>query len=735
MRIQLVQFVQILFSSVQIRLVSAVCVSAFMFGAVQSYATNPIWCVLQTGGQPMASYYLGDTMGSYYINVEIGQDSWNQSDVGIGQSSTGSGENWSTADWYADDGSNKKVRRDLSGFQFTATGSWYVYGRVREGSGDAWTYTYKLNTWTNGTTFGASEYFTVDPLQNPSPSAATGAGTPTSEIDLSWTKWNSKNVMIVRSLDSNFTAPADGTPYSVNDTIGGDTVIYNGSDTSLTDTGLTSGTTYYYKFYSENYSYYSAGATAHATTDAAPQPSIGHGPATLSYTMTRGALPSDQSFAVTNAGGGTLTYTNTVAYGAGASGWLSLSIANSSLAASATESTTVSVTQSNLTAGTYYATNTITGNQTNGTKTVVIDITVSDVVDPTLSSIAVNATYPATRVDLNWAKNGDGDDVMIVRSADASFTAPTDTATYNVNDLIDGDTVIYRGSATTFEDTGRLEGVTYHYKLYSEYYTYYSSGTATSVTTGYAQTRNTSGGAVEEPSVAIHLGDTAEFGCDSWASIDGDFGRWQVVIDTDADLSDGSAGGYSSYTEIEHKTNTSARFTSVGTWYWGMQVDYGATHGAAHWYVSDSAAWGDMATTPTSSLTVDVLALPVVTGQSATTNGVGNPTNEIALAWTPQATPTTGNYQVMIVRKVGSAPSAPTQGTSYSVNAACGGGTVVYKGFDSSFTDTGLSEGTTYHYAFYSENYSYYSASATANATTAGNSGSFVPTPTVFSFK
>jgi len=90
---------------------------------------------------------------------------------------------------------------------------------------------------------------------------------------------------------------------------------------------------------------------------------------------------------------------------------------------------------------------------------------------------------------------------------------------------------------------------------------------------------------------------------------------------------------------------------------------------------------------------------------------------------------------VMIVRKTGSAPSAPTQGTSYSVNDACGGGTVVYKGFDSLVTDTGLSAGTEYYYAFYSENYSYYSVSAATSETTAGSGGPFVPKPTIFRFK
>lgn len=80
-------------------------------------------------------------------------------------------------------------------------------------------------------------------------------------------------MLVVRSTDSSFTAPTPGTTYNANDIIGGDTVIYRGDSTGFNDTGLTAGTTYYYKFYSENWSYYSAGVTASATTTT-PTPNI-----------------------------------------------------------------------------------------------------------------------------------------------------------------------------------------------------------------------------------------------------------------------------------------------------------------------------------------------------------------------------------------------------------------------------------------------------------------------------
>ncbi len=64
----------------------------------------------------------------------------------------------------------------------------------------------------------------------------------------------------------------------------------------------------------------------------------------------------------------------------------------------------------------------------------------------------------------------------------------------------------------------------------------------------------------------------------------------------------------------------------------------------------------------------------------------------VRLAWTKHA-----SYDVMIVHRAGSAPSAPSQGTSYSVGDACGGGTVIYKG-TAAYRDHVVPAGQTHHY-------------------------------------
>ncbi|HPT17401.1 MAG TPA: discoidin domain-containing protein, partial [Kiritimatiellia bacterium] len=100
--------------------------------------------------------------------------------------------------------------------------------------------------------------------------------------------------------------------------IGSGTVVYNGDGTAYTNAGLSAGTTYDYKFYSENYSYYSAGVTAGATTPKLDQtidfPAIGNQLTTnevaLSATASSGLTVS---FAVgsgpANIAGTTLTFT------------------------------------------------------------------------------------------------------------------------------------------------------------------------------------------------------------------------------------------------------------------------------------------------------------------------------------------------------------------------------------------------------------------------------------------
>ncbi|NCD34539.1 MAG: hypothetical protein EOL87_14130 [Spartobacteria bacterium] len=115
----------------------------------------------------------------------------------------------------------------------------------------------------------AEHSIVVSALNDPSaPGASRSGSSPSSEIDLSWTKTDGHGVMIVRKLSTaSWTEPVQGTPYGVSDSLGEGTVVYNSADAeTVSDGDLTAGTTYTYKFYSVNNDYYSAGVTAQATT-------------------------------------------------------------------------------------------------------------------------------------------------------------------------------------------------------------------------------------------------------------------------------------------------------------------------------------------------------------------------------------------------------------------------------------------------------------------------------------
>ena len=103
------------------------------------------------------------------------------------------------------------------------------------------------------------------------------------QATLNWS--TSSSVVILRKSSAFGTEePADGVSYLVNEAIGAATVAYVGSAQTATLTGLTDGTTYYYKvFVQDGTPCYSAG------TEIATRPAAGPAPA-WSYTMAGGSM-------------------------------------------------------------------------------------------------------------------------------------------------------------------------------------------------------------------------------------------------------------------------------------------------------------------------------------------------------------------------------------------------------------------------------------------------------------
>src|SRR5436309_9613741 len=63
--------------------------------------------------------------------------------------------------------------------------------------------------------------------------------------------WSSSNPVVILRKTAAFgsEAPSGGASYNANEAIGAATVVFQGTNTSFTQTGLTAGTTYYYKVF------------------------------------------------------------------------------------------------------------------------------------------------------------------------------------------------------------------------------------------------------------------------------------------------------------------------------------------------------------------------------------------------------------------------------------------------------------------------------------------------------
>jgi hypothetical protein len=455
-------------------------------------------------------------------------------------------------------------------------------------------------------------------------------------------------------------------------------------------------------------------------------PALTAAPTSIEFTACQGSLPSAQNFTVANTWGGVLNYTNTIVYGAGASGWLNvLPETASGLENGDEQANDLSVTVATLSPGTYHATNRITGTQTNGTVSVSVRYTVTAILDPSSPAATTNADNKATRVDLSWSLNGLGHDVVVVRSTDANFFTPSPGTPYPVGYTSGDDLVIYGGSGTATTDSGLGPNTAYHYKLFSRNGNCYSPGVTTSAATGMPDAGNAAGGPPEQPS-EVYLGDAGHvFGADMWATVDGNQGRSRVVVHTSTDLSGGTAGSYTTFSSDVHRQPRSPQFTATGTWYWGIQTEY-QTFGSAFWYCADSAAMRPMVSAPASTLSVTVLPVPEPTGTGASANP-SNPQTAIDVSWTKW-----NGSDVLVVRGPDSSFFVPANGSDYEEGHVSGDDVVIYHGGAlSSVVDSGLSPGTRYYYKVFSANNLYYSAGVVTSATTAdaavpGGSGTVI---------
>ncbi|HMO52359.1 MAG TPA: autotransporter-associated beta strand repeat-containing protein [Kiritimatiellia bacterium] len=273
------------------------------------------------------------------------------------------------------------------------------------------------------------------------------------------------------------------------------------------------------------------------------------------------------------------------------------------------------------------------------------------------------------------------------------------------------------GNSTFYTVSGLPVGH-YYYRVRA----YNASGTSGNSDTqsGYTLTAQGANGGGSTPTATVvqpatlYVGDSGTFAVRTWGTIAGNWGNHRVVIHTDPDIMMGGIrGDWAGFDNVEYSAAASPQFTSAGTWYWGVQMDYGGSYSTNFWMVRNNPNWTDLHYAGTNAnLSVNVIALENPTGLSAVKNPL-QPITQVNLGWTKW-----NNRNVMVVRSTG-AIGTPAAGTTYTVGQSIpGGGTVIYNGSGTSFTDTGLSANTTYNYRFFSENFGYYSGGQTLSETT-----------------
>ncbi|MCB1071103.1 MAG: choice-of-anchor D domain-containing protein, partial [Kiritimatiellae bacterium] len=245
------------------------------------------------------------------------------------------------------------------------------------------------------------------------------------------------------------------------------------SGTSVVVTGLTAGVTYYYRVIATNAFCLTTPSDTQSVLTVASTPGIGHGPTSISHSLTLGDSLSSDNLGVTNIGLGTLSYTVT-----DDAGWLSVSPGSGSLSAGSAQQHTVSYNQAGLQPGTSNATITIAdASASNTPQTVSVTLTLNAIPDPTAQSATADGNE---LIDLAWTKNASYD-VMIVYHQGSAPGTPIQGTAHAVGDSIPGGgTVLYKGGGAALEHIVQ-PGASHNYAFYSINNNFYSPGVSDSV--------------------------------------------------------------------------------------------------------------------------------------------------------------------------------------------------------------------------------------------------------------
>jgi len=332
----------------------------------------------------------------------------------------------------------------------------------------------------NGTqNYNATPATTSDATLPAEPTAVTaltvGEFTNTT-VNLSWTKGNGTNTIILASEDEIEVAPVDGEEYELADVLefGEDkfaTVVYMGADAAATISGLTANTKYYFAAFAYNgtankTNFNTIAAAAEATT-------LEFAPATKLAVIAPETLTNGTPFNVTvesQTAGGVAT-PSTVAR------LITLTQVGNNGSLFGTLTATIPAGSSSITFNglVFYANNgasqlvlnAATTGLTAGTATIAIPVAAPTQQDKLIlfSNVAANG------MTVKWTAGNGSHRVLVMKAESAPTAAPVNGTVYSVDaantTLSDGSIVKHVGTATTANITELAAGTTYHFKAFN----------------------------------------------------------------------------------------------------------------------------------------------------------------------------------------------------------------------------------------------------------------------------